>query len=267
MRTIATCVGVITTLSFLRPPHAAGQTTFPLDPVDRFEVALQLEKPLLPDVLGSAWFSSILEADALFPLGPTTTLRIGLPVAFARADIVDGTSVYAGNLRASFLFGEPGSLSSTFGVTLPTASNLTGPELAILVGGLPWLGDRDKWLEETFSVGGAVLPSRQVGSGGEVGLRLGGEAMVPTDFDNLWLDARAAGWGRVPVGRAELEADLTFSYLITSDDGFGRQSTAYLDLGASLTEEPGRPGVFFRIPLDGDSRDVLDLSIGVSARF
>jgi hypothetical protein len=55
--------------------------------------------------------------------------------------------------------------------------------------------------------------------------------------------------------------------MVTSDDGFGDQFTAYLDLGVSLTGVSAQPGLFLRVPLDGDGRQVHDLSLGVSVRF
>jgi hypothetical protein len=244
---------------------AAGQTFLP-DPGERASVAIQLEKPLLIDAFGLGAFSSILEVDAILPLG-SASLQVGVPVAFAGADFVDGTSVYAGNLRATILFGEPGSLSSFIGITLPTASNIGGPDFAVLVGLLPWLGELEKWLEETVSLRAAVLPSWPLSNGGRLGLRLGGAAILPNGFDNLNVDARVAGWARLRMASAELGADLATSYMVTSDDGFGEQFTAYLALGATLVESSGAPGVFIRIPLDGDGRRVHDLSIGLSVRF
>jgi hypothetical protein len=229
-------------------------------------VAVQLEKPFIPDAASLASYSSILEADAVLRLG-SSSVRIGLPVAFAGADFAEGTSVYMGNLRGSILFGEPGALSSFIGVTLPTASNIAGPNLAVLVGVLPWLGELEKWIEDSISLAGAVLPSWPLSSGGQLGLRLGGAAIMPTGFDNLNVDARVAGWAHLPMAAAEFRADLATSYMVTSDDGFGEQFTAYLDLGATLTEMSGRPGVFIRPPLDGDGRRVHDLSIGLSAAF
>ena len=242
-----------------------GQTFNP-DPVEQVGVAIQLEKPLLDDALVLAGYSSILEADALIPLG-SASLQIGLPVAFAGADFVDGTSVYVGNARASLLFGAPGALTSFIGITLPTASNISGPDLAVLVGALPWLGEPEKWVEDNFTVGGGVLPARRFANGGQVGLRLGGVAFVRTGFENLNIDARAAGWAHIAAGAAELRADVATSYMITSDDGFGDQFTAYLDLGASFAAVVGQPGLFIRIPLDGDGRRVHDLSIGMSFGF
>jgi hypothetical protein len=173
--------------------------TFLPDPVDRTAVAVQLEKPFLIDALGLASFSSSLEADAVFPIGSAVSLRVGLPLAFAGADFADGTSVYMGNIRASMLFGEPGGLSSFIGITLPTAGNISGSDLAVLVGALPWLGEIEKWTDEATSVSGAVLPSWPLSSGGQLGLHLGGVVVLLNGFDNLHLDARAAGWARLPI--------------------------------------------------------------------
>jgi hypothetical protein len=111
--------------------------------------------------------SSILEADVILPVGSRKSLQIGVPLAMAGADALDGTSLYLGSLRFSLLFG----------------------------------------------------------------------------------------------------ADLGTSYAVNDDDGFGEQFTAYLTLGAALSEASGHPGLFVRIPLDGDARSVLDLSIGLSAQF
>jgi hypothetical protein len=256
--------GSLLLLLALAASPADGQTFLP-DPVDRPAFAIHLEKPFLPDVLDIAPFSSILEADALFPLG-STTLQVGLPTAFAGSGLVDGTSVYVGNVRASLLFGGAGALSGFVGITLPTASNVAGPDFAVLVGALPWRGEREKWVDDSYAVTGAFQPWWPV-SQGRLGLRFGGAAFVPTDFDQLNVDARVAGWANVRAGSAALKADLATSYMVTSDDGFGSQFSAYLDLGAALVETPARPGLFLRIPLDGESRDLHDLSMGVEVGF
>jgi hypothetical protein len=247
------------------PSPVLGQTFLP-DPVEQVAFALQLEKPFLAGATGLAAFSSILEADALLPVG-FASLQIGLPVAFAGADFVDGTSVYMGNVRASLLFGAPDALTSFIGVTLPTASNISGPDLALLVGVLPWLGELEKWVDDNITVSGAILPSWRLSDAGRIGLRLGGAAFVATGFENLNVDARVAGWVRVPTATAALRAEVATSYMVTSDDGFGDQFTAYLDLGVSLTGVSAQPGLFLRVPLDGDGRQVHDLSLGVSVRF
>ena len=230
-------------------------------------VALQFEKPFLPDVEGLASYSSNLEVDAILPVASGMALQLGLPFAFAGADVVDGTSVYVGNLRASLLFGDPGNLSGFVGLTVPTASNIGGPDLAVIVGVLPWLNEVEKWADHAYSVRGAWIPSTALKRGGRAGFRVGGAAVAPDDFENLFVYARVAAWGRVPVGVAELRADVATSYAVNSDDGFGQQFTAYLDLGAAFAEASGRPGVFLRIPLDGDAREALNLSIGLMARF
>ncbi len=245
---------------------AAAQTFVP-DPVERTRLAVQLEKPFLREADGLAAYSSIFEADVIFPVGGGgRSLQIGVPLAFAGADGLDGPSVYMGSLRASLLFGTPDDLDGHVGITLPTASSLRDPDLTVLVGALPWLGELEKW-GDAFSVRGAALPSRTLESGGRLGLRLGGAAVAPEDLENLFVYARVGGWGRFPVGRAELRADLGTSYAVNDDDGFEEQFTAYLDLGATMLEAGGRPGFFIRIPLDGDARGVLDFSIGISARF
>lgn len=260
-------LGLLLLVLALEAAPASGQAFLP-DPVEQPAFAVQWERPFLPGTDGLKAYSSLLELDAILPWRPGRSVQIGIPLAIAGVDGVDRTSIYAGNLRATILFGEPGAAATSFvGITLPTGSNLRGPELAVLIGALPWLDELEKWVEDAVAVRGGVMPAWPLASGGQVGLRLGGAAIAPTDWENLHVYARAAGWGRVPTGRAELRADLGTSYSVTDDDGFGRQFTSYLTLGAGLPEVSGHPGMFIRIPLDGDARQVLDLSIGLSARF
>lgn len=258
-------VGSLSLLLAVAPPLVSAQTFLP-NPVEQTRFVVQLEKPFLVDAVGLAGYSSILEVDALIPMG-SASLQIGLPVAFAGADFVDGTSVYMGNVRANMLFGPPGRLTSFIGITLPTASNVSGPDLAVLVGVLPWLGELEKWIEDSFAVSAATLPSWSFADSGLLGLRLGGAAIVSNGFGNLNVDARVAGWLRVPAGGAELSAELATSYMVTSDDGFGEQFTAYLDLGAALVQSARRPMIFLRVPLDGDGRQIHDLSVGFAIGF
>jgi hypothetical protein len=245
---------------------AQAQVFLP-EPVSEPALAIQLEKPFIPDLEGLAFYSSVIEADVLFPVGAGYTLQIGVPLGIAGADELDGTSLYLGNPRISLLFGSPAELHGFVGFTLPASSNVSGPDLALLLLALPWLNEIEKWDEDTFSARGAWIPTRALDGGGQVGMRVGGAAVAPTDFENLHVYTRIAGWARIPVGRVEVRADLDTSYNVTSDDGFGQQFTSYLTLGAGLTQSSGRPLVFLRLPLDGDAREVLDLSVGMAVLF
>lgn len=257
----------IVTLALALAASPADAQSFLPDPVEQTTVAVQWEKPFLSGADGLSFYSSILEGDVIFPVGTGRSLQIGVPLAIGGTDTSDG-GVFLGNLRASLLFGDPGAPSGFVGVTLPTASDLDASSLVpALVGALPRLDEPEKWGNEAFSARGAVIPSWPLENGGQLGLRLGGAAVVRTNFENLLVFGRAAGWGRFPVGSAELRADLGTSYAVNDDDGFGEQLTAYLDLGWNMREVSGQPGLFLRVPLDGDARQVLDFSIGVSARF
>lgn len=260
-----TTLAALALLAAVLPAPALAQTFVP-DPVERTAFDLQVEKPLFEDASSLAGYSSILEADALIPLG-SGALRIGLPLAFGGADYLDGTSVYMGNVRATLLFGEPGRLTSYLGVTLPTASNVSGPDFAVLIGALPWTGEWEKWADDSFSVGGGFLPSWRLSGAARMGLRIGGAAIVTTGLDNMNVDLRPAVWVRVATGAAELRTELATTYMLTNDDGFAEQTTAYLDLGLTLSQVRFRPGVFVRVPLDGDTREFHQASVGLSLGF
>ena len=262
--TPATWIALLATL-LSTAPDVNAQTFVPA-PVDDPGFVLQVEKPFFP-LDGLEFYSSNIEADVLLPLSSGRSVAIGVPLAVAGADGANGTSVYLGNLRASLLFGTPVDLTGFLGVTVPTASNIGGPDLAVIVGALPWLNEREKWSDDAVSFRGAWIPSRALENGSRVGLRLGGSAVMPTDFENLFVYARAAGWGSVPAGSAELRADLNVSYDVTGDDGFGQQFTSYLDLGVALQQAAEGSTLFLRVPLDGDARDALDFSLGWRLRF
>jgi hypothetical protein len=248
-----------------RAPVAAQSLVFTT--IDDATLGLQLKNPSLPlDDAPSRW-SSTLETDLLFRWGANVFVQATLPMAFAGADFVDGTSFYVGALGATFIFGPPGSPSSFLGITLPTASNLAGPDLAVLIAVLPNEDEPELWAEDIMSVRGGITPFVQLSEEARVGLRVGGALLAPDDLGDLWLYGRGAVWGSTRLSDAELRGDLVTSYFINSSEGFAEQLRMYLDARAGLPEAPGRPAVFLRLPVDGEARDALDFSVGLSARI
>jgi hypothetical protein len=234
---------------------------------DDVTLGFQVETPFFPGGGELRPWSSTLETDLLFRWGPNAFVQANLPLAFAGADFADGTSIYLGSIGANFIFGPPGSPSSFIGFTLPTGTNIAGPELAILVGVLPNLDEPELWSEDVMSVRGGILPTVQISEQARVGLRVGGALVAPNDLGNVWVYGRGGAWMSARVGAAELRGDVLSSYFINSDDGFDRQFKMYLEARAALPEAPGGLGVVLRLPLDGQARDVLDFSVGLSARM
>ncbi|MGE0157782.1 MAG: hypothetical protein AB7T31_00145 [Gemmatimonadales bacterium] len=234
---------------------------------DDVTLGLHLEKPVFPTDHGLRPWSSTLQTDLRFRWSSNVFVRAILPLAFAGADGADGTSMYLGNVGATFVFGSSGEPGSFLGFTLPTASNVAGPDLAVLVAVLPNRDEPELWADDVLSVRGGILPAWRPSEGTAVGLRLGGALLAPNDFGNVWLYARGGPWVSASAGIAEVRADLATSYFINGDDGFERQFAAYLDARAGLTALPGRPGVIVHLPLDSEARDALDLSIGVFAQL
>jgi hypothetical protein len=230
-------------------------------------LGIQLENPSLGGTANPSSWSSSLETDLLFRWGANVYVHAGLPLAFAGAEFVDGTSVYLGNVGATFIFGPPGAPSSFLGFTLPTATNVGGPDLAVLVGLLPNEDEPELWAEDVMSVRGGIIPSLRLSPQAVVGARIGGALLVPTDFDDLWVYGRGALWGSTAAGPAELRADLVTSYFLNSDDAFADKLRMYLDARAGLPDVPAAPGIFFRLPLDEEAREALDFSVGLTARL
>jgi hypothetical protein len=234
---------------------------------DDVTLGIQVMNPSLPGGASPSSWSSSLETHLLFRWGANVFVRAGVPLAFAGTEGVDGTSLYLGNVGASFIFGPPGAPSSFLGFTLPSATNVAGPELAVLIGLLPNEDEPELWSEDVMSVRGGIIPSWRLAPQAVVGVRIGGAMVAPTDLENLWIYGRGALWASATPGAAELRADLVTSYFINSDDGFAEQFRMYLDARAGLPGVPAAPGIVFRLPLDEEARDALDFSVGLTARI
>jgi hypothetical protein len=236
-------------------------------PNDDVTLGVQLKNPSLSGGAGFSSWSSSLESDLLFRWGANVFVQAAVPLAFAGADFVDGTSIYLGNVGATFIFGPPGIPSSFLGLTLPTAMNVGGPDLAVLIGLLPNEDEPELWAEDVMSVRGGIMPSLQLSEMARVGVRVGGALVAPTDFEDLWVYGRGGIWGSTTVGAAELRADLVTSYFINSDEEFADVFRMYLDARAGLPDLPAAPGLYFRLPLDEQARDALDFAVGLTARI
>jgi hypothetical protein len=245
---------------------AAGQSLV-ATASDDVTLGIRVKNPSLGGTANPSSWSSSLETDLLFRWGANAFVQAVVPVAFAGAELVDGTSMYLGNVGATFVFGPPGAPSSFLGFTLPTATNIAGPDLAVLIGLLPNEDEPELWAEDVMSVRGGIIPSLQVSPQAVVGVRVGGALVAPNDLENLWVYGRGALWGSTAVGAAELRADLVTSYFINSDDGFAEQFRMYLDARAGLPDVPAAPGIVFRLPLDEEAREALDFSVGLTARI
>lgn len=244
----------------------AGQVFLP-GPVEETTLQIQLEKPFFQDGDPVRFFTSVLDLDGSFPVGDGLTLVVGAPLGVGGIDD-GGSGAFLGNLRGTLVFGEPGDPSGFVGITLPTASDFGGGPFVALLAGLAGDLDRpEEWLDDVFGLRAGLTPTWENGEGRAVGLRLGVAAAAPDDFDDVNVYLRPGVWGSVRSGDLDFRGDLATSYFLNSDDGFGQQFTAYLDLGVDLVEQSGRPGFFLRLPLDGDTRELLDLSVGARVLF
>src|SRR5690606_1842961 len=108
--------------------------SFIMTTTDDVTLGLQWKKPFFPGDGGLEPWSSTLETDLLFRWGANTFVQVTVPLAFAGTDVVDGTSLYVGGIGAKFIFGPPESPTSFLGFSLPSQTNLAGPDLAVLVG-------------------------------------------------------------------------------------------------------------------------------------
>lgn len=248
-------------------PASADAQAYLRLPARERAVSLGFEVPLFRTPNDFSFYTSIVETDVLLGLGGRKTLQVGLPWAVAGATIVNGTSVYAGNLRATVLFGTSEKIDGFVGVTVPTGSNLVGPQLAQAVGGLLWSNQAEKWSDDVFSVRGSWLPSKTVGDDRELGLGVGGAAVTENNLERLALFARLDGWLRFPVGRTHLRLDLSTSFDVTGDDGFGQQLRGYVGLAVEWPGGPRQPFGFIRIPLDSGVRQELLASAGWAVLF
>lgn len=266
-RRVAPRLAALAVIAAALPASPLAGQIFQPGPADETTVQIQLEKPFLANADDVKFFTSVLDVDLSVPVGDGLTLVLGAPLAVGGADPV-GNGAFLGNLRGTLVFGEPGDQSGFLGLTLPTATDFGDGAVVGAVAGLAGDLDRiEEWVDDSFGVRAALTPSWDYGEGRRLGLRLGVGAAAPDDFDDVNVYLRPGVWGIIRSGSLDLRGDLATSYFLNSDDGFGEQFTAYLDLGVDLVERSGRPGFFVRIPLDGDTRDLLNLSVGARVRF
>ncbi|RMG68082.1 MAG: hypothetical protein D6715_03210 [Calditrichaeota bacterium] len=244
--------------------HQSGEQT----------VAVEALKPAFDNDQGvefatSAWFLSGLwqfndnwAFTAELPLA-----RYGQEVSVNGQPTVDISETTVGNLYAGIRYGHNnGPFMANLGIRLPFAEqDKLNAELA---GRFSDVERWDAFIPNALGFIGTGQYRYQLASGFFVGARGGGSFLVNTDKDegedasDLYLLYGLSAGYRAP--RFDLTADFSGRFLATNDEGgFGANSWHFA--GISATYKAGRiwPGVQFKLPLDKDSRDVVDFVGGV----
>ncbi len=257
---------IVLAATFALAPSSVAAQVFDPDPVDHTTLWVQVEKPFMEGAADLAVYTSIIEADVVVPLRPGLSLQIGLPLAVA-GNSGSGASQQHGNLRLNVLFGEPNEPRGRLGLVLPTGSSPRDESLPLVLGFFTWLNEPEKWIDELLALRGELIRSTQLDDGARLGIRVGGAAITPTEFNDVTFFGRFAGWAHFDTDGARFRVDLETNRRVTTDPGFSEGWASYLALGASLAEVMGRPGLFVRVPLGDLTRDAHGFSVGLTARF
>jgi hypothetical protein len=232
-------------------------------PVDRTTVQVGLEKPLFKDTeLGFATF--VVGARVLQPIRDNVTAFAGLDLAHATLDGYPSSTTVS-NPRLGFVFGSTEGGYAEASVSVPLSKEFGDDDYATGVGFMTDIERVDRFIEDLLTVNAAFVPLRRLGSGATVGARVEGSVWIPTGEDaDTELFARYAAFGSIPAGALELTGEVSGLMVVTEGDlSIAERTNHSLSVGAGLRDVRVRPGLFVRIPLDGDLREEMGAVVGL----
>lgn len=268
-RATAACASAVLALTTATP--ASAQTIWtPIDhqPSVRVE-ALHPHLKLSQGAEVSA-FSGALFVTGDFPVTQHLTLAVELP--FARSSVSSaGESVLnnaIGNMYVGLQLGTAAAsrgIVGELGMRLP----LIGDDdfEASAVGGLTDLDRQEAFsngVTTLYAAGGVYARGAQTTGRLRIGLskqflsKYAGENETFLDYGAL---------GSVDADRVRLGAALTGRHLLTEAGSFSDRSFHHAAVSASILFEQFRPGLFVRVPIDKDVRELVSSTIGVTLEF
>ncbi len=237
-------------------------------------VAVEVLKPNFTDAEGvefvtSAWFVSGLWKfrDNWAFLAELPLARYGQELRVNGQPTLDISETTIGNLYTGVRYGQPnGTFSANLGVRFPFAEqDKVNAELA---GRFSDVERWDAFVPNALGFIGTGQYRLQLNHGFFIGARGGGSFLVNTDKEtgedasDLYLLYGVSAGYRAP--KFDLTADFSGRFLATNDvGGFGENSWHFAALSATYKVGRVWPGVQFKLPLDKDSRDVVDFVGGV----
>ena len=273
MRSTPGLAAIYAIASILTLPNGSFAQVDLLRDGDAPSVQLEVMKPFLEDS-NYGFATSVLDATVVVPVPRNVNLFGRMSFGYATLETSSGSrsSSALSNPRVGVLVG---GRRATFGeahVDLPFAQDYGDGDFAAEIGAIADYERQERFIADSWSLGGSVTHERELGSGQVFGGSVGGTLWMPTG-DNTGFATENEAWGlfrafgSLPAGPATLGAALSGVWLFTGEGfDFGQATTGYLTPSISLPGVSFAPQLYGRIPLDDDLPN-LNVVIGLRARF
>ncbi len=206
--------------------------------------------------LSSAWFVA-----AAVPVASRTRIVGEVPVAFGGVRRLE-SDVALGNIYLGVEFAGAPDVFLDVGVRLPLASDENFGSLIGLAADP--INRFEVFLPDVTTVVTALEYRSIYPSGAGFRLRVAPKVLIPTEGDAEVLANYGAAGGYFG-DRGTITAGFSGLTLLTSDGGsFGERSLHRLELEGQLNLGRLRPGVVFHLPIDEDTRDLQDFTVGLT---
>jgi hypothetical protein len=202
----------------------------------------------------------------LYPLaaGPTLFARVGL--MYAAIEGLDG-SVTVSNPRVGALFGSDlGGRRAEVHVDLPFASE-TSETYATGIAIFSDYEEKERFLVDTWSVGGSASAEIEPGPGAFLGARAGSTVVIPNDGStNVY--ALVSLYGDAPTDETRFRIEFSSLALLSeSDVDFSDRTTFFASLDVTWPDARYSPTLFVRAPIDNTLDARVPLVAGARLRF
>jgi hypothetical protein len=248
---------------------AAVAQTFMLKsiPSDTPQFGLRYLRPNFANDNDLSTFSGIYDFRVNLPVDERWSIDASLPYTRFAFGEDDDSESYIGNLYAglqSISRKDGGSAIVSFGAFFPTAEEDLGH---LLFGVLSNYENMFKYYPDAWTVTGNFAWFKTREGGARLGLEAGPDVLIPggdndSEAEFLLHYGFTAGYqGKRLLAAAELVGVV---WITEDSDEFSDRFVYSIDFGASYLSRHFAPGIFYKIYLKDDFRDLVDGVLGVS---
>jgi hypothetical protein len=261
-------VGIATT-----PAVVAGQSLWE-HPGDRNTAGVEWMRPDMKiDDMGGA--SSAVFLFGRFSISPLLTVLAALPVAYGSMDsqafevsasaLAIGNPLIGARIRPPLM---PFSFDVSLRLPLASIGDDDDKALAYLTGMAADLHRMEAFMPDLIPVYVRANYGMRVPMGPDFRVHAGPVLWInrddEPDLENTWWFFNYGAEAGYQVAQVRLAGALTGRYDVSAEDlDFGERTSHQLGLAASFKTANMRPGLFARIPLDEDTRDLVGWVVGL----
>lgn len=252
---------------FLLSFFVSGQVFLFQDlPTDKTKLGFRYLRPDLEEDVNLSFLSGVYDFSASIPVSPKLNVVGSIPFATLSVEGSEGESsigdIYIG-LQQRLNSGPGKFFSVSMGVFLPTMSeDKFGP---VLIGIYTNYYEFQKYLPNVLTIYGNLAYHRIKSNDFIFGVEIGPNILIPTknggEAEVYVHYGLTAGYR---FNYVDLKAELVGIGIITEDvDDFGDRFINDLAFGIQLNRGSFRPGIFYKISLKKDVRDIIRGAFGI----